>query len=107
MVHDGNKRSAQRKNEWRNGMIWDKLIGEMNSAIRYPGILNIWRIPIPRCTEMFANGIRLALGFKNFGPDLGVIERMRVGIERALLDDAGTALCTRSAFTARRRGRAE
>lgn len=56
---------------------------------------------------MFANGIRLALGFKNFGPDLGVIERMRVGIERALLDDAGTALCTRSAFTARRRGRAE
>jgi Cu(I)/Ag(I) efflux system membrane protein CusA/SilA len=92
------------KSEWREGMTWDKLIGEMDSAMRFPGMPNIWWMPIQTRTEMLATGIRSALGIKIFGPDLGVIERTGVDIERALLDDERTAPYTRSAFAERATG---
>tara|TARA_R110002049_G_scaffold72267_1_gene186433 strand:+ start:10164 stop:13379 length:3216 start_codon:yes stop_codon:yes gene_type:complete len=92
------------QSEWRDGMTWDKLIGEMDSAMRFPGMPNIWWMPIQTRTEMLATGIRSALGIKIFGPDLGVIERTGVDIERALLDDERTAPYTRSAFAERATG---
>ena len=92
------------KSEWREGMTWDKLIGEMDNAMRFPGMPNIWWMPIQTRTEMLATGIRSALGIKIFGPELGVIERTGVDIERALLDDERTAPYTRSAFAERATG---
>lgn len=92
------------KSEWRDGMTWDKLIGEMDNAMRFPGMPNIWWMPIQTRTEMLATGIRSSLGIKIFGPDLGVIERTGVDIERALLDDERTAPFTRSAFAERATG---
>jgi len=92
------------QSEWRDGMTWDKLIGEMDGAMRFPGMPNIWWMPIQTRTEMLATGIRSALGIKIFGPELGVIERTGVDIERALLDDERTAPYTRSAFAERATG---
>lgn len=92
------------KSEWREGMTWDKLIGEMDSAMRFPGMPNIWWMPIQTRTEMLATGIRSSLGIKVFGSDLSVIERTAVDIERALLDDERTAPYTRSAFAERATG---
>ena len=90
--------------EWRAGMTWDKLIGEMDSAMSFPGMPNIWWMPIQTRTEMLATGIRSALGIKVFGPDLGTIERVGVAIERALLADPRSAPHTRSAFAERATG---
>ena len=90
--------------EWRTGMTWDKLIGEMDSAMSFPGMPNIWWMPIQTRTEMLATGIRSALGIKVFGPDLGTIERVGVDIERALLADPRSAPHTRSAFAERATG---
>jgi Cu(I)/Ag(I) efflux system membrane protein CusA/SilA len=92
------------QSEWRAGMTWDKLIGEMDSAMRFPGMPNIWWMPIQTRTEMLATGIRSALGIKIFGPELSVIERTGVDIERALLEDERTAPYTRSAFAERATG---
>jgi Cu(I)/Ag(I) efflux system membrane protein CusA/SilA len=92
------------ENEWREGMTWDKLIGEMDGAMRFPGMPNIWWMPIQTRTEMLATGIRSALGIKIFGPELGVIERTGVDIERALMNDGRTAPYTRSAFAERATG---
>lgn len=89
---------------WREGMTWDKLIGEMDSAMRFPGMPNIWWMPIQTRTEMLATGIRSTLGIKVFGPELATIERTAVDIERALLDDERTAPYTRSAFAERATG---
>jgi Cu(I)/Ag(I) efflux system membrane protein CusA/SilA len=90
--------------EWRAGMTWDKLIGEMDSAMRFPGMPNIWWMPIQTRTEMLATGIRSTLGIKVFGPELAAIERTAVEIERALLADERTAPYTRSAFAERATG---
>ncbi|MCZ6856025.1 MAG: CusA/CzcA family heavy metal efflux RND transporter, partial [Gammaproteobacteria bacterium] len=73
---------------WRDGMTWDKLISEMDNAMRFPGMPNIWWMPIQTRTEMLSTGIRSALGIKVFGPELPIIESTAVAIERALLDDA-------------------
>jgi Cu(I)/Ag(I) efflux system membrane protein CusA/SilA len=92
------------RSEWREGMTWDKLIGEMDAAMRFPGMPNIWWMPIQTRTEMLATGIRSQLGIKVFGPDLATIERVGVDIERALLADERTAPYTSSAFAERATG---
>jgi len=90
--------------EWREGMTWDRLIGEMDGTMRFPGMPNIWWMPIQTRTEMLATGIRSTLGIKVFGPELAAIERTAIEIERALLADERTAPYTRSAFAERATG---
>jgi Cu(I)/Ag(I) efflux system membrane protein CusA/SilA len=92
------------KGEWREGVTWDGLISEMDAAMQFPGMPNIWWMPIQTRTEMLATGIRSSLGIKVFGPDLEEIERTAVDIERALVDDNRTAPYTRSAFAERTTG---
>ena len=89
------------ESEWREGLTWDGLIAEMDQALRYPGMPNIWWMPVQTRTEMLATGIRSALGVKVFGPDLSRIEEVAVEIEKALLDDPRTKPFTRSAFAER------
>ncbi len=90
--------------EWRENMTWDKLIEEMDAAMRFPGMPNIWWMPIQTRTEMLATGIRSTLGIKVFGPDLAQIEQTAVDIERALQEDLRTSPYTRSAFAERTTG---
>ena len=92
------------KQEWREGMTWDKLIAEMDEKMRFPGMPNIWWMPIQTRTQMLATGIRSSLGIKVFGPDLGVIENTAVAIEEALQADERTAPYPRSAFAERTTG---
>ncbi|MAA75127.1 MAG: CusA/CzcA family heavy metal efflux RND transporter [Salinisphaeraceae bacterium] len=92
------------KKEWREGMTWDKLIEEMDQELRFPGMPNIWWMPIQTRTQMLATGIRSSLGIKVFGPDLSVIESTATDIEEALQADERTAPFTRSAFAERTTG---
>ena len=92
------------QSEWRDGLTWDGLISEMDAAMQFPGMPNIWWMPIQTRTEMLATGIRSTLGIKVFGPDLEQIEQTAVDIERALLDDSRTVSYTRSAFAERTTG---
>ena len=92
------------KEEWRPGVTWDSLIQEMDSTLQFPGIPNIFWMPIQTRTEMLATGIRSALGIKVFGPDLEAIENTAVKIEEALLADERTKPYTRSAFAERTTG---
>ncbi|HED17703.1 MAG TPA: efflux RND transporter permease subunit [Gammaproteobacteria bacterium] len=92
------------KDQWREGLTWDDLIAEMDAKLRYPGMPNIWWMPIQTRTEMLATGIRSALGIKVFGTDLATIEATAVDIEKALQEDERTKAYTRSAFAERLTG---
>ncbi|MGH7255004.1 MAG: efflux RND transporter permease subunit, partial [Nitrospirales bacterium] len=83
--------------QWRPGVTWDSLITEMDKKVRFPGMPNIWWMPIQTRTEMLATGIRSALGIKILGPDLAEIERIGVQIEGLLQNVPGT----RSAYAER------
>ena len=88
------------RDEWREGMTWDLLIAEMDAELRYPGMPNVWWMPIQTRVEMLSTGIRSQLGIKVFGDDLAVIERTAVAIEQAVAQLPGT----RSAFAERSTG---
>ena len=87
--------------QWRDGMTSEKLIQEMDRTLRFPGMPNIFWMPIQTRTEMQATGIRSALGIKVLGADLETIERTAIEIEQALQSDERTAAYTRSAFAER------
>ena len=89
------------ESEWRPGMTWDSIIEEMDQTLRYPGMPNIWWMPIQTRIEMLSTGIRSALGIKVFGPDLETIEEVGVQIERVLQENPRTKPYTRSAFAER------
>ncbi|GAB2897658.1 efflux RND transporter permease subunit [Microbulbifer echini] len=92
------------KSEWRPGMTWDDLLAEMDEKLRYPGMPNIWWMPIQTRTEMLATGIRSQLGIKVFGDNLEQIEQTALAIEEALRSDHRTAEETRSVFAERLTG---
>jgi len=76
--------------QWRSGVTWDSLIAEMDKVVRFPGMPNIWWMPIQTRTEMLATGIRSNLGIKILGPDLVEIERIGLTIEGLVQGVAGT-----------------
>jgi len=78
-------------------MTWDKLLAEMNQNVRFPGMANIFWMPIQTRTEMLSTGFRSNLGIKVFGPDLKTIEDIGVEIEGVLSEKEGT----RSVFAER------
>jgi copper/silver efflux system protein len=88
------------RDEWRRGLTWDGLIAEMDEMLRYPGMPNIWWMPIQTRTEMLSTGIRSPLGIKVFGPDLETIERAAMAVEQAVQGVPGT----RGAFADRSTG---
>ncbi len=89
------------KDQWREGVTWESLLAEMDAQLRYPGMPNVWWMPIQTRTEMLATGIRSTLGIKVFGDDLETVEATGIRIEQALQDDERTAPFTRSAFAER------
>jgi Cu(I)/Ag(I) efflux system membrane protein CusA/SilA len=86
--------------EWREGLTWNALVREMDEKLHYPGMPNIFWMPIQTRTEMQATGIRSQLGVKVFGPDLASIERTAILVEQAL----GKLPATRSAVAERTTG---
>jgi Cu(I)/Ag(I) efflux system membrane protein CusA/SilA len=67
--------TLKRQSEWRAGMTYDRLIAEMDSAVRLPGVTNAWTMPIKARIDMLATGIRTPVGVKLYGPDLAELER--------------------------------
>ncbi|HSB54026.1 MAG TPA: efflux RND transporter permease subunit, partial [Gemmatimonadales bacterium] len=83
--------------DWRPGLTYDRLVAEMDSAVRLPGVTNAWTMPIKGRIDMLATGIRTPVGIKVFGPDLAELERLGKAIEQAVQGVPGT----RSAFAER------
>ena len=78
-------------------MTWDELVEDMGPKVKFPGMANIWWMPVQTRTEMLATGMRSNLGIKIFGPDLAKSEEIGIQIEQALTDVPGT----RSVFAER------
>jgi Cu(I)/Ag(I) efflux system membrane protein CusA/SilA len=88
------------KSEWRPGVTFESLVREMDEKLRYPGMPNLWWMPIQTRTEMLATGVRSPLAVKIFGDDLADVEQAAISVARALESVPGT----RSAFAERATG---
>jgi copper/silver efflux system protein len=88
------------RTEWRQGLTWDALLKSMDQKLHFPGMPNVWWMPIQTRTEMLATGVRSPLGIEVFGDDLDSIEKAAISIEHAVAQVPGT----RSAFAERSTG---
>src|SRR5881296_1813376 len=88
------------REKWRPGLTWDALVAELDKKLRYPGMNNLWWMPIQTRTEMLATGVRSQLGVKVFGDDLAQVEQAAIAVAAALFDVPGT----RNAFAERATG---
>src|SRR5947209_7506745 len=70
--------------EWRPGMTTEKLVAEMDQALRMPGVINIWTMPIKARIDMLSTGIRTPVGAKIFGPDIAGIEKIGKEVEAVI-----------------------
>tara|TARA_R110000868_G_scaffold87632_2_gene244883 strand:+ start:11721 stop:14852 length:3132 start_codon:yes stop_codon:yes gene_type:complete len=71
------------KEEWRAGMTSDKLIEELDKAVRVPGLANFWIPPIRNRIEMLSTGIKSPIGIKVSGDNLDAIDKVAQKIEGA------------------------
>jgi Cu(I)/Ag(I) efflux system membrane protein CusA/SilA len=76
--------------DWRPGMTVEKLINELDKAVKLPGVSNAWTMPIKARTDMLSTGIRTPVGIKVLGPKLDEIQRIGEHLESVLKDVPGT-----------------
>lgn len=78
------------------GRIWpetiseEALVDEMNEKLNFPGMPNIWTMPIKNRIDMLSTGIRSPIGVKVFGSDVKVIEKIGRELESILQKQEGT-----------------
>ena len=75
---------------WRRGMTTDRLVAEMDDAVRMPGVANAWTMPIKNRIDMLATGVRTPIGIKVYGPNLDTLQRLGVEVEGIIRDVPGT-----------------
>ncbi len=85
------------KKYWRKGMNWDKLIEKLDSALQFPGMPNVWTMPIKTRIDMLTTGIKTPVGIKIFGPNLDTIQKIGERIEGLISNVKGV----RSVFAER------
>jgi Cu(I)/Ag(I) efflux system membrane protein CusA/SilA len=72
------------RSEWRPGITADKLVEELDAAVKVPGLSNIWVPPIRNRIDMLATGIKSPVGIKVAGADLATIDALATQIESAV-----------------------
>ena len=78
------------RSQWRPGMTMDRIIEELDSKLRIPGLANVFVQPIRNRIDMLATGIKSPVGVKISGPDLAVLERLGEQVEQAVRPVDGT-----------------
>jgi Cu(I)/Ag(I) efflux system membrane protein CusA/SilA len=70
------------RDQWRPGMTPEKLVEELDRAVKVPGLANIWIPPIRNRIDMLATGIKSPIGVKVSGTELAAIDRIAAEVER-------------------------
>ena len=77
--------SLKPKDDWPDpDKTTQQLMGEMDKAIKFPGLANAWTMPIKTRIDMLSTGIKTPVGIKVSGPDLNVLQSLSGKIERAM-----------------------
>ena len=72
------------REQWRVGMTYEKLIGEMDSKLQFPGLANTWTMPVENRLDMELTGIKTPVGIKVQGPNLDQIQQVAAQMQQIL-----------------------
>jgi Cu(I)/Ag(I) efflux system membrane protein CusA/SilA len=79
------------REEWRPGMTPEKLVEELDKAVKAPGLTNIWIPPIRNRIDMLATGIKSPIGVKITGANLADIDQIAQHVEQVAKQVAGVS----------------
>ena len=79
------------QDEWRPGITPERLVEELDRAVRFPGLTNSWTMPIKTRIDMLSTGIKTPVGIKVAGDDLKTLEEVGRRIEQVVREIPGTA----------------
>ena len=74
------------QSQWPEHISFSELQNRMDAALRFPGMPNIWTMPIKNRIDMLSTGIRTPVGIKIMGPDLAEIQKIGEEAEGILRD---------------------
>jgi Cu(I)/Ag(I) efflux system membrane protein CusA/SilA len=74
----------KRREQWRPGITYEKLIQEMDAKLQFPGLSNTWTMPVENRLDMELTGIKTPLGLKIQGPTLEGIQQAGAQIQQLL-----------------------
>ena len=72
------------RKDWRPGLDTEKLIQELDQAVRFPGLANSWGYPIKIRIDMLSTGMKTPVGIKFLGNDLTVLTKLAEDTEALL-----------------------
>lgn len=78
------------ESEWSPGITKADIRRELEERVKLPGLTNIWVMPIKTRIDMLSTGIKTPVGIKVGGPDLAVIQKLGMDLERILPQVKGT-----------------
>ena len=81
---------APLRHVWNDRLTHEQLVADLDSRLQFPGVPNIWVMPIKNRIDMLSTGVRTPIGIKIFGSDLGMIEGLGSQIEAMLHELPGT-----------------
>ena len=79
------------REKWRPGYDMERIIKELDAAVKFPGVANSWIGPIKTRIDMLSTGIKTPVGLKFLGDDLNVLNRLAEEVEPILKAVPGTA----------------
>jgi Cu(I)/Ag(I) efflux system membrane protein CusA/SilA len=72
------------REQWRPGMTYEKLIGEMDAKLQFPGLTNTWTMPVQNRLDMALTGIKTPVGMKLQGTNLEQIQQLGAQVQQIL-----------------------
>lgn len=82
------------RDQWRAGMTVEKLMAELDSKVKVPGLANIWIPPIRNRIDMLATGIKSPIGVKVAGNNLTEIDQVaqQIALTAKTVDGVSSAI---------------
>jgi Cu(I)/Ag(I) efflux system membrane protein CusA/SilA len=74
----------KRRERWRPGMTYEKLIREMDEKLQFPGLTNTWTMPVQNRLDMALTGIKTPVGMKLQGSNLEQIQQLGAQVQQIL-----------------------
>ena len=72
------------REKWRTGMTYERLIGEMDARLQFPGLTNTWTMPVENRLDMALTGIKTPVGMKLQGTNLEQIQQLGAQVQQIL-----------------------
>src|SRR5579883_1048323 len=72
------------REQWPEGMTYQKLIQEMDAKLQFPGLSNTWTMPVNNRLDMQLTGIKTPVGLKIQGTSVEGIQQVGAQVEQIL-----------------------